>query len=332
MLKSTWCAIRGPFGVRLQVWLRYAIWGIVVVGLVASPGCRNAQSDGEIPAAIDEERIQVLQRLNIETANHWQKMGSGFQLKNVNVHFDAFLQSAEGSCSQESYLFARQVLQKGLKARRLGLWNSNGANDVMVEVGIDSQWFLFVPSTGVFYPFGFHQLMSDTSQADQYIGEPLHGGEIFLREAFFSGLRKIDVYHNLNNAEHSFVKTAELLSKNLSAAPNDAAAAADQNRRTYAAGRANAFPQTLEYRWAAPVSFYRLWLHWYSAKDYANDYQVLVDEGEGYLELAHIMGSRGRFADGTELGFPRRDIVGLKIVVARTHGQNRLLLRDVGVY
>ena len=141
------------------------------------------------PPLLDEQasKLAKLQQMNLSIVNHWQQPGQGMRLGNANLEFDQLLQSQAANCSQQSYLFTRRVLQAGLPARRVGLWSSTGANDLMVEVKIDQHWYLFAPSVGVYFPFSLGNLVSNPKQSELYHGvPPTRGGVISWGTVFFA--------------------------------------------------------------------------------------------------------------------------------------------------
>lgn len=299
---------------------------ILLLGLIVSFNNDEATIDNE---------FYELQKLNREVNAYWKHVGKGYPLGQCNIKFDEFLQSREGSCSQQSYLLARQALQKGYSVRRIGLWATGGANDVMVEILVKDKWILFVPSAGVYYPFGLSALLEDPNKSGQYVGgRP--SSESYLNSMFFGNIYQADYYRNLNNAETSLFKGVKSVhGKNLYASPNGASAAVDGVVETYAAGKEGEFPQDINITWEEPVSIYRIWFNWYSAQDYSADFQIEIFGVDGFETIFRSTNEDPLFADGgqSEIGLAAAVRVRkMRIRFFGADGQNRLLLRDMGIY
>lgn len=287
-------------------------------------GCKD-RLHNNIPK---DEAQKLLQGINVEVNQHWKKIGKGFPIHELNLKMGAFLNSEEGSCAQQSYLLARRAMMLGFRARRVGLWASSGANDIMVEVRIANEWKLFVPSSGVFYNYSLGEILNDPKLANLYIGRPKH--TLYLKPAFFMDLKRIDLYQNLNNSEKNIGNTAKVSGDNLFPPPNDAEAIQDENYASYAAGIENSKPQRLQYRWDQPVNIYRIWIKWYSESDYSNEYDLFIDDGQGY-KFFEI--NKNHLNDTDEMIFPEvKEIIGLRLQFKHFVGQDRMLIRELGIF
>lgn len=300
--------------------MRFALFAVVFMALNVS-----------VAFAGEDGSFGVLEKVNREIALHWKKSGPGHSLENANLHLEAILKSAEASCAQQSYVFARNVMQKGFYARRIGLWSASGANDIMVEVSVDGAWSLFAPSTGAYYPFGISELMGNPKLASRYKGEVVTGSG-YLSESFFGSLVKIDILSSFNDIEHNFVKDASIVSsENFYAHPNGPSAAIDGSQGTYAAGLEDQFPYWVDFIWKKKISVYRISFDWYSSSENSKDYEVYVDKGKGY-ELVKDGKSFVDYARGDYVLPGAVTIEKLRIKFKSAPGQRRVQLRELGIY
>lgn len=277
------------------------------------------------------EAPSEIRALNVEVANHWKKSGAGIPLRNLNLNLDSLLSSEEGSCAQESYLFSRRVMEKGYSARRLGLWAHSGANDVMVEVELDGQWKLFVPSTGVYYEHSFGEIFDNPVLADNYLGEPLHGGEMFVNSGFFGDLNRIDVYENLNSNEFDLTESAEFKGRGLFPSPNNLEAINSTDPSAYVAGKKGR-RQEITVAFNRPVDIYRAWIEWYSDKDFSKEVEIEIDQiGKKSIFKIDVT----RYLKGTTSDLPlgaHESVNSITLRFLKFNGQNRLLIKSLRVF
>lgn len=244
---------------------------------------------------------------------------------------DELLSSKQANCSQQSYLFAKLAMEKGGIARRVGLWAVGGANDVMVEIKRDERWRLFVPSTGVYYPFSLGEILSNPMLANDFVGTPLNGGELYVNKEFFSTIYRIDLYHNLNNVEYNYLQDALLKGEGFLLAPNDVMALKSTAQNAYVAGREKQ-DQKITLKFDELVKLYRLWFEWYSTDNYP---QKIVIELFKEKEIEKIEVNTNDFKYGKYSDIPLGLQSNVKMVIMTFKdfaGQNRLLLKDLGVY
>ena len=57
-----------------------------------------------------------------------------------------------------------------------------------------------------------------------------------------------------------------------------------------------------------------------------------MENSDHSTKLIEVVGEKYRHGDETQIGFMRRKIVGLKLVVFSAVGQPRLLINRIGVY
>ena len=282
------------------------------------------------------QQLSQLQQQNIEVTSHWEKTGKGYSpLKDINIHLEDFLNYPDASCSQQSYLFARKASQQGFLARRVGLWASDGANDVMVEVRVNGKWYLFVPTAGVYYRFSLADIFNSPDKSLDYRGDPKPGTEMYLKQEFFSNIYKVDIYPSLNNTEFNYAALAKVNSKNLFPSPNSGESAVDNDLITYAAGKHNLFPQIIELSWKEPIEIYRLFIQWYSSEDYGSDYDIMLHNLEtNSTEKYHIRHNEfNQYGDYSQISLPEMVVTdSVKIIFNKAHGQPRLLIKEIKVY
>jgi hypothetical protein len=284
------------------------------------------------------QKLNLLHKDNVEVAHYWKNYGEGYlPLKNFNIHFDDFLKYPNANCYQQSYLFTRKAIEKGFLARRVGLWNSSGANDLMVEVRVNNKWYLFVPSAGVYYRFSLGKLLEQPEKATIYQGIPKEISRMYLHEDFFANIYKVDMYQSVNDVELNYAAIAKVASEDFYQIPYSVESSVDENIDSYAAGKDGLPSYIINLSWQKSVSVYRLFIKWYSAKDYGSEYDViLMDKTNKILKKYHIAKkneSLYRYADYSQIPFSSLvNIDHIKIVVYKTNGQPRLLVREIKTF
>jgi len=148
--------------------------------------------------------------------------------------------------------------------------------------------------------------------------------------------QKVSVYYrSLNNAELSYVSEIESVEgKNLFSEPNGIRATIDGNSNTYMAGINGRYPQVINLHWKEKIAVYRIWIEWYSTNDISDDFIVEANDGTGFKSVLSI--SKDSFyVDGgaSELAFPEvMNINAIRLTFFSAKGQNRVLIKELGVY
>lgn len=270
-------------------------------------------------------------------SHHWKVMGSGSPMRELNLkeNFSKFLAYPNGSCAQEAYYFAREAKAKKFNAMRLGLWSSSGTNDVMVEVQDQSSTYLFVPSAGVFYRFSLWELLQTPMLANQYVGTPKLGTEIFISPDFFSSIIKIDRFLNDNNIEKNLLTLSREVDSFGLMTGYGGKAGFDNNKNNYIAGLANAAKQGFTVKLDSPIDIYRVNINWYSFADRANNVNIEIKHKTGVLELNSDSHKEYFYQSGKELNVYTGNLEGVEELTFRFsdfRGQKRTLISDIGVY
>ena len=218
---------------------------------------------------------------------------------------------------------------------RLGLWSSSGTNDVMVEVQDQSSTYLFVPSAGVFYRFSLWELLQTPMLANQYVGTPKLGTEIFISPDFFSSIIKIDRFLNDNNIEKNLLTLSREVDSFGLMTGYGGKAGFDNNKNNYIAGLANAAKQGFTVKLDSPIDIYRVNINWYSFADRANNVNIEIKHKTGVLELNSDSHKEYFYQSGKELNVYTGNLEGVEELTFRFsdfRGQKRTLISDIGVY
>ncbi|WP_263834077.1 hypothetical protein [Sulfurospirillum oryzae] len=281
------------------------------------------------------DKLEELIKYNDKLSTLYREVGAGMMGGKYNVEFDKLIHYPHGSCSQQGYLLARKAKELGFKTEQLGLFSkTTGTNDVMVNVTDGDSQFLFVPSAGAYYKNSLWQILDNIKLADNFIvhktksDHVLNARSLYLSASFFKTLENIKIYH-LNNYESNLLKYAkEVSSKNLFTDPYNEKHLLDFQNKYYTAGEENKPYQSIQYVLKESFDIYRFYFQWYSPEDYAQKIKVILNDNET-LEFDNKI-------DGieTEIVLPamKTKIQKIEFKFSDFHGQNRLLLKGLGVY
>lgn len=280
--------------------------------------------------------LNNLAKKAVWSSNFWPEAGVGYPLHELNINYEHLLAYPNGSCEQESYLFYKEASQLGFHSQRVGLWNKDGLNDVMVDVKIDNKWYLFVPSTGVYFHHSSLEIVQNPSKAKNYSGTPLNGGEVFLTPDFFAGIKKIDIYKNINDYEFNLLRQSKILKQvGLMGGAHDFGAAYDLNVQNYIAGLEGHEKQGAETIWQEPIDIYRLYIKWYSSAHFSKFVRLVIYTDEQRLVFNSVDNTDVFHSDVSGIHVLPGNIKGVNKIewsFSGFKGQNRLLIKELGVY
>lgn len=292
--------------------------------------------DGCRPRVMIDD-FEWLGELCKKVARYFPSQGAGDLGADVNLRFSDFLRAKEASCAQLGYLFARYALSAGFPVRRVGLYTDGGANDLMVEVRVKDRWFLFTPSAGTFYRFGLGELLARPELASRYEGDPVGANAAYLTKSFFSRITEIRVYRSLNSfgsylRESNFAKSATIESSGFYSSHNDIERAINGLEEDYAAGVEGVL-QSVELKWLAPVTPYRLFVRWLSSIEYCKNIRCKVFVNNKWIDAIGNNVETFRIEDVHEV--PLRcvtPITRMAVDFFGAMGQSRALIREFGIY
>ncbi|MGO4270530.1 hypothetical protein AB4Z22_11865 [Paenibacillus sp. TAF58] len=296
----------------------------------------NFSSQDLIIDAKEQQSIQInkLSIINKKISGLYPKYGAGVP---ISAGIKELLNAKEGNCAQLSYLFARKVIKLGYDAQVIGLYsNLDGLNHLVVNVKINDKKYLFDPTNGVYYNNGLYEILGNPLLAQNKVGFPKDESNIFTTSSFFASANNIQIYENLNYGETNLLKDInmfDVITKDLFNAPNDLSGALDEDEETYTAGL-TPLPNEFTVEFKAEVDFYRMYFRWYSDKDYATDFQVFVGESQEQMhELFHEMDYQINANNDFEyVSSNEVKAKYFKIKINKTNGQQRILLKDLGLY
>ncbi|XOB65738.1 hypothetical protein ACMC5R_03030 [Deferribacteres bacterium DY0037] len=280
------------------------------------------------------EKLLTLISYNEKLSTLYPTVGSGMAGGRYNIEFDELINYPEGSCSQQGYLLARRAKQLGFEAKMLGLFAENGANDVMVDVRNSKNAYLFVPSAGAYYKQSLWQIVENVELAKHFITNHIDNEhvtsarQLYLSPIFFENIYRIN-FHHLNDYETNILKLASnTRSKKIFDYPYNEAYLLDNQNKYYTAGKRKKKDQSISYLFDNVVKVYRFEFVWYSENDFAknikikinNNYTIEIDNHESNIK--------------TEVVLPKviTDVKSLEFIFNDFNGQDRLLLRQMGVY
>lgn len=322
--------------------LRISLYIVLTAGLSLAfcfrycgpPACKSLTTAYTQMDASDapEQHVAQISNLNREIYHHWTTLGQGYPMEALNDHIGDLLASPTANCSQQAYLFARRVEQKGFRARRVALWASDGNNDVMVEVKVGDRWFLFAPAEGGYYEYSLADIMANPKLAEERRGLSAEDVPDYMQPSFFKTLREIKIYHSLNEVERDKVVDADAISDdNFFPPPNNVKAIL--NAHEYAAGIEGKYPQTISIKWSHPISIYRASIDWLSADTYSNDFSIIAHRPDGTTRSLHAKGNDHMSGSVSSVAFPEQiSITALQFIFQSSVGQDRVLIKHIGIF
>ncbi|MGE0625214.1 MAG: discoidin domain-containing protein [Pseudomonadales bacterium] len=274
--------------------------------------------------------FEKIQQVTTSVHRQWSAIGPGVPLGKANLEMAQILSAADANCSQQSYLTSRLLLLENLPAVRIGLWAHDGSNDLMVQTRVGERDILIVPSDGIAFEDHWSELLRNPEKASSpWFTDNPSATPNYAKPSFFSKVERIDIYPTLDNAEFNHTLTATIEGQNLFEGEHGPSAARGGG---YLAGLSGKFPQTIELKWSDPTDLYRVSIRWYSDDDYASRYKVMALIGEEWKLIKEVSGSEHRKADVSTFAFQPVRARRIKFEFTETSGQDRILVRSLGVY
>ncbi len=279
------------------------------------------------------DKIQELIQYNEYLATLYKEAGKGLPGGKYNLEFKKLITYKNGSCSQQGYLLARRAKELGFNAQMLGLFAKSGANDVMVNVRVNNKTLLFIPSSGAYYNASLWDILSKKIDVRSYHANPIKkqivndSRNLFLNKVFFYHLKQIKFY-SLNDYEVNLLNFAKSTSsENLFKAPYNEIHLIDKTYQFYAAGLNNKKKYSVTYFFDKPQTVYRFYFEWYSDRDFAKKIKVLINNKTKF-SFANSHGTSSEYILHKSI----KNVHTIKFIFSDFSGQQRLLLKKLGVY